>query len=519
MHMRRRRSAALRGAYFLALLLLALAVRAQTGVAAPGLIVGVTDDGFRWRTQEAMTHARVLGLSAFRVTLAWEPGQIDLTEADAAQLDAMVPAAFGTRVVITVYGSAQSAPRDAAGRTAYCTYLRNLLERYPTINDLVIWNEANLGFFWQPQFDGTGASVAPAAYERLLARCWDVLHTVRPSVNLVTSTSPSGNDNPNAVSNISHAPGSFLRKLGAAYRASGRTERIFDTVGHNPYGMSSAEPPWQRHLTPSHISQGDADRLVQALADGFLDTAQPIPAADCESGDPDVFCVRVWYLEAGYQTSPDPAHRSHYTGRENDAQTVPDVAARRVDEPSQAAQLKAGIELAYCQAFVGGFFNFLLWDESDLARWQSGVLWADGSMKSSFDALRGTVATVTTEGVDCARLRASQATTLQPAPDAIVDRIEWSSIAVFSRFNEIWSFALAARVHASYRATVYRMSERGRRAVGLVTGGSLTRARPRVVRFPAQRLQPGRYRIGVVVTRKRAPRLAVTRFSPVFVIT
>lgn len=513
MCMRRPRRAALRGAYLLVLLLLALAVHAQVGVAAPGLVTGVTDDGFRWRTREAATFARLLGLSAFRVSLEWSPGQVDLTATDARQFDAMVPATFGLRTVVTVYGSAQSAPRDAVGRTAYCTYVRNLLERYPTIDDVVIWNEANLGFFWQPQFDANGASVAPAAYGRLLAHCWDVLHALRPSVNLVTSTSPSGNDNPSAVSNVSHAPGSFVRKLGAAYRASGRSKPIFDTVGHNAYGMSSAEAPWRRHLTPSHISQGDVDRLVQALADGFLGTAQPTPAA-CAAA---VSCVRIWYLEVGYQTPPDAAHRDQYTGRENDAQTVPDVAAG-IGAPAQAAQLKAGVELAYCQPYVGGFFNFLLWDEPDLARWQSGVLWVDGSKKASFEALQSAVAAVAGGNVDCAKLRASQVSPSQPAPDAIVDRIEWSSTAVFSRFNEIWTFAIAARVEASYGATIYRMSVRGRRATKLTASGVLARARPKVVRLPAERLQPGRYRIGVAVKRQRAPRLAVTRYSPVFVI-
>lgn len=511
--MRLRRPAFLRGTYLLALLLLAMVLPLQA-TAAPGLITGVTDDGFRWRTQEATAFARLLGLSAFRVSLNWAPGQVELTAADARQFDAMVPATFGLRAVVTVYGTAESAPVDAAGRTAYCTYLRNLLERYPTIDDVVIWNEANLGFFWRPQFNENGTSAAPAAYGRLLAQCWDVLHALRPSVNVVTSTSPGGNDNPNAVSNVSHAPGSFVRKLGSAYRASGRSKPIFDTVGHNPYGMSSAEAPWRRHLTPSHISQGDVDRLVQALADGFLGTSQPTPTA-CAAGRP---CVRIWYLEAGYQTQPDAAHRPQYSGRENDAQTVPDVKAAGIAAPTQAAQLKTGIELAHCQPYVGGFFNFLLWDEPELTRWQSGVLWVDGSKKSSFDTLQRTVAEVAGGSVDCAKLRASQVSPLQPAPDAIVDRIEWSETSVFSRFNEVWNFAIAARVQASYRATIYRITARGRRATTLKASGSLVRGRPRVVRLPAQRLQPGKYRIGVVATRKRAPRRAVARYSPVFVI-
>ena len=225
------------------LFLLVLAVRVQAGSAASGLITGVTDDGFRWRTQEATTFARLLGLSAFRVSLPWEPGQVDLTAADARQFDTMVPATFGLRTVVTVYGSAQSAPIDAAGRTAYCTYVRNLLERYPTIDDVVIWNEANLGFFWQPQFDPNGASAAPAAYGRLLAQCWDGLHSLRPSVNLVTSTSPSGNDNPNAVATSPTHPARFCASWARRIALAGGANPSSTPWATNPYGMSSAEVP------------------------------------------------------------------------------------------------------------------------------------------------------------------------------------------------------------------------------------------------------------------------------------
>jgi hypothetical protein len=509
----RSRMPIVRGACLLVLCAAMVSARPAAPAAAPGLVLGVTEDGFRWRPQAAVTTARLLGLSAFRVTLGWTPGQVELAAADAAQFDAMVPAALGLRVVVTVYGTARSAPVDAAGRGAYCAYVRDLLARYPTIEDVVIWNEANLGYFWQPQFGEAGASLAPAAYGRLLAQCWDVLHALRPSVNLITSTSPGGNDNPRAVSNVSHSPGAFVRKLAAAYRAGGRTRPIFDTVGHNPYGASSAEPPSRRHLAPSHIAQGDVDRLVRALDEGFRGTAQPTPAA-CGAAPS---CPTIWYLEAGYQTAPDAAHRALYTGRENDARTVDDVPAAGAGGPSQAAQLTAGVALASCQPSVGAFFNFLLWDEPELERWQSGVLWLDGSRKASFDALRGVAAAVASGSIDCARLAASSPAASQPAPNALVDRLEWSPLAVFSRFNEVWSFAIAARVDARYRARIYRVGA-SRRAGGPTGSGLLARGRPRVVRFPTRRLLPARYRIEVVVTRRRAPRLAVTHRSPPFVV-
>src|SRR4029077_4182330 len=125
----------------------------------------------------------------------------------------------------------QSAPIDSPSRDTYCEYIRGVLARYPMINDIVVWNEPNLGFFWQPQFDSSGASAAPAAYEALLARCWDVLHAFRPGVNIILSVSPSGNDIPSPLIIASHSPGTFIRKLGAAYRTSRRRAPIFDTIG------------------------------------------------------------------------------------------------------------------------------------------------------------------------------------------------------------------------------------------------------------------------------------------------
>jgi hypothetical protein len=66
---------------------------------------------------------------------------------------------------------------------------------------------------------------------------------------------------------------------------------------------------------------------------------------------------------------------------------VPALApAPRVD---QEDQLRRAFTLAYCeQPLVGAFFNFLLADETRLAGWQSGVLWADWRPKPSYAPLR-----------------------------------------------------------------------------------------------------------------------------------
>jgi hypothetical protein len=492
-----------------ALFVLVALVRGSGAAAAPGLLVGVTDDAFLWNTNRAVAVADDLGLGGFRVSVQWSPGQTTLDPETAAVLDRTVAESAGLRIVVSVFGKATNAPSDDASRAVYCGYVRDVLARYPDIKDVVIWNEANLGFYWQPQYDSAGRSVAPLAYERLLAQCWDVLHAFRSDVNVIMTTSPSGNDNPQAATNVSHSPGAFIRGMGLAYRKSGRALPVFDTVGHNPYGMSSAEPPWQQHLTPSHVGEGDLDRLVQALRDAFGSTAQPVPGSCLGAGSR---CVSIWYLEAGYQTIPGAAQRGAYTGRENDAQPVADSGVA----PTQSTQLTDGILLAYCQPYVTGFFNFLLWDEGDLARWQSGVLWADDTPKPSYAAFARVIAQTRGGQVDCAAFARSHASPTRTSGAALVDRIEWPAENAFSIFNDVWQFALDVRADSVYRATFVRAGGGG---VSSSITGRLKRGHPRLLSFPSARLLQGRYRIRVTVRTVGLPRSVVTLLSPVFSVS
>lgn len=492
----------------LLLLVVAAAVAVPPAAADRGLVVGVTESRLRWDTAATVAVARDVGLGAVRVTLAWAPGQTTLSQADAGELDRMVAAASGLRIVVTIFGPARAAPVDEAGRNAFCEYARTLLDRYPTINDVVVWNEPNLGFFWQPQFDVDGASAAPGAYVQLLGRCWDVLHAARPSVNVIMTTSPSGNDNPAASSNVSHAPGTFIRRMGAAYRASGRGRPVFDTIGHNPYGTSSAEAPMRQHLFPSHVGMGDLDRLLLALRDGFVSTKQPVPGSCAGAA-----CPSIWYLEAGYQTVPDPATSSLYTGRENDARPLP---AAETGNLTQGSQLRAAVRLAYCQPYVSAFFNFLLWDEPDLARWQSGVLAPDGTRKPSYDALRRVAGEVSGGAIDCT-------TVPRPQPRAngvLLDRVEWPELRVYSAFNSVWGFNVVTRERVSYRATLMRVNggAAARRRPALAASGTLRLGRPRYVALPVKSVARGTYRFELVLSRKGNRPLTERRVSATFVV-
>ncbi|MHB8649370.1 MAG: hypothetical protein ACYDBR_04195 [Gaiellaceae bacterium] len=102
---------------------------------------------------------------------------------------------------------------------------------------------------------------------------------------------------------------------------------------------------------------------------------------------------------AGFQGAPRsrcraPAAASElYTGAENDR--------RPVSEATQATQLAAAVELAYCQPEVGGFFNFELRDESGLAGWQSGLMRPDWSTKPAFAAYLQAIAAARAGTIAC----------------------------------------------------------------------------------------------------------------------
>jgi len=93
-----------------------------------------------------------------------------------------------------VYGSPRAAPVDVASQ--YCSFVSSLLDRFPQVAAVNIWNEANLAHFWRQQFNRNGSSAAPAAYEALMPRCYDAIKSRHPSVRVLTSLSPRGNDTP-----------------------------------------------------------------------------------------------------------------------------------------------------------------------------------------------------------------------------------------------------------------------------------------------------------------------------------
>jgi hypothetical protein len=379
------------------LALVAAAPSATPATTGGSLFYGFTEDLPKEIGADAVRPAAELGARAFRITLMWEPGQTQLAAADITKLNRATSAASGMRLVLAVYANAGSkAPLDSTARTQYCTYVRSALSRYRSIVDVVIWNEPNKNLFWNQQAN------APAAYEALLARCWDVLHAFRADVNVIgLALGPRGNDDAGSTS-----VGEFIRKLGQTYRGSGRTKPILDTVAHHVYGNDATERPWRKHIESKFLSLGDWNKLMYNLWLAFDGTAQPLPGA-CG-----VRCVSIWYLEGGVQTTVDPEHASAYSGTENVKVLVPDFAGGETGIPSETSpapdqytQVLDSARLAACQSYIGAYFNFLLFDEPVLIGWQSGAYWADRTPKDSLPAFRQVIAEINAGAVDCNALK------------------------------------------------------------------------------------------------------------------
>jgi hypothetical protein len=339
-------------------------------------VIGVDDDHSKWlaRPDGLVAKYRDLELEAVRITIPWRRGQIRPTNVSVYLHRAAMMIQRGQRVVISVFGKPWDAPLDLVSRRQYCDFLHYIVVRIP-FQDVAIWNEANSPQFWP-------ASAGAPAYEALLSTCWRRLHELRPGINVISTTAAH------------YDPAGFVRLLGETYRERKRKHPILDTFGHNPYPDNAAEPPWVQHGNPRTVGQGDLDRLLDAIGDGFEGTAQPLPGEGRTT---------VWYLETGFQTIVPRAKRRFYRGKETDPFVVPPLAPEG-SEPwvrDQARQLRDALLLARCQPAVGAFFNFELLDEDRLAGWQSGVLWRDGTNKPSYTAFKAAVALARSQELDC----------------------------------------------------------------------------------------------------------------------
>ena len=367
-----------RAAAALAAALALLAGCAGNGDGAPPLVVGVVDDAVRepGRGDEVMKQLYDAGFRAVRISSIWSPGQTEPAADELATLRRVAEEAEDrdVRVFVSVYhaGSATT-PLTPEARSQFGRYARAIVQEVPQIRDVIVGNEPNLNRFWMPQFGPDGSDAAAPAYLALLAETYDAVKEGSPGVRVYGGVlAPRGIDRPH-TGRDTHSPTTFIRDLGAAYRASGRAKPIMDAFAFHPYAERSDLPPDRPHPRTTTIGLADYEKLVLLLRGAFVDTAQP-------SG----IDLPILYDEFGVETVVPADKASLYVGEEP-------PTTRATDEATQARYYRRALQIAVCSPNVMGILLFHSHDERDLAGWQSGVYYVDGSAKSSLGRVRGSV--------------------------------------------------------------------------------------------------------------------------------
>ena len=373
------------------------------------------------------------GLKQNVMTLKWDPSA-PMAIPDRDFLDSAIPQAQakGIKVVFALYGARPTTfTGDGGTAEAFAAWAAQVARTYPSVTNMIIGNEPNQPRFWRPQFTTSGRGTAAAAYVELLARAYDSLKDVDPSIRVIgLGLSGRGNDLPFARSNASSSPVRFLRDLGAAYRASGRTAPLMDELGVHPYPRSDLDSVLAGDRWP-RAGLINLARIKQALWDAFAGTGQPT----VERG------LRLRIDEIGWQALVPASSRSAYFGRETSAAT---------SERAQAANYAKLIELAACDPSISALYLLHLKDDPDLERFQSGLLRADGTARPARATVRRSV-------TRARRGCAGKMVAWRHAKGVVRAGASFTQRRQQPRARRDWGFSVTAAEEATYSATIFRL--------------------------------------------------------------
>jgi hypothetical protein len=450
---------------FLALLAaFVLAPAAHAG--GPTLTLGAAEDVVRSSSlveaKAQMTLLQLAGFRAVRVTSIWKPGELAPSASERRILENVAAAAelSNVRVYVSIFhAGSRTTPLTPEDRTQFAAFAADLARTYPSFRDVIVGNEPNLNRFWLPQFAADGSGASAPAYLTLLAETYDALKAVSPGVRVIGGAlAPRGVDRP-GTGRDTISPTRFIRELGAAYRASGRTAPVLDVFAFHPYADNSSRSPDLPPSDPDHLGLVDYPKLVALLAEAFDGTAQAGSS------------LPILYDEFGVEAVIPAAKASLYSGTEP-------ATTRPVTEAIQAAYYLRALELAFCQPNVTGIFLFHSHDETALTAWQSGLYYADGSPKTSLPAVREALSA--TRGGSIGRCE-GLALTIKPKTAFSVRTL---------------GISLRCDLDCVYRARLVKLP------AGTTTAATSGRAKAeaRVAISLRRKIRPGLYRLAVTVT-------------------
>jgi hypothetical protein len=321
----------------------AVAALAPEANASPYVRYGIQDDAWLQygpgTLDQRLGRLESLGVDVVRVTIDWRQTQPRRGTYDWARADELLNGLHdhGIAPLVTLYGTPAWANGGCAENWAptspatFAAFARAAAVRYPFVRLWAIWNEPNQQRWLRP--------TSPTVYtQRLLNPAYRAIHAVSPRSQVAGGmTAPRA-----SAGGVS--PTTWLEGMYAAHA-------LLDAYAHNPYPLSPHETPFANgcgHCTT--ITLATIGRLELLVRRDF-------PRA------------RIWLTEYGYQTNP------------------PDDLLG-VSYATQAAYISQAALRAYELPRVDILIHYLLQDEPEVARWQSGVLTSFGVPKPAYQALR-----------------------------------------------------------------------------------------------------------------------------------
>jgi hypothetical protein len=322
------------------LLALALALALPGGAAgSPYVRSGIQDDAWiRYgpgTLDQRLDRLQDLGLDLVRLNVHWNEVSPKRGTFDWSAYDPVIRGlnARGIELLLMLMSTPAWANggRDAfwapASGSTFAAFARNTAQRYPFVRRFAIWNEPNQRRWLQP--------TTPQVYvKRLLNPAYAAIKGVRKGA-LVAGGVTAPRASVGGVSPVAWIQG--MSKAGAR----------LDAYAHNPHPLSPAETPTSGGCAHCEtITMADLPRLLSTVRRAFGPK-------------------RIWLTEYGYQTNP------------------PDRLLG-VSWTAQARFMSEAALRAFLAPRVDVHVQFLVRDEPDLARWQSGLFTTSGVRKPAY---------------------------------------------------------------------------------------------------------------------------------------
>jgi hypothetical protein len=324
--------------------LLATLAAPATGHASPSIRFGVQDDAWLeygpGTLNDRLDQLDALGVDVVRVTIDWRQTEPTRGVKDWSRADLLLTGLHehGIAPLVTLYGTpgwangGKSENWAPTSTSTFAAFARRAADRYPFVHLWAIWNEPNQRRWLRP--------TSPRVYtQQLLNPAVAAIHDASPGSQVAGGvTAPRG-----STGGVS--PVDWINGMRAAHAT-------LDAYAHNPYPLSPGETPTSGgcdHCTT--ITMATLPRLVNAVQRAFGTR------------------TRIWLTEYGYQTNPP----DHLLG-------VPYATQARYD--SEAALR------GYLAPRVDILIHYLVRDEPDPARWQSGLFTFGDLAKPSYHAFQ-----------------------------------------------------------------------------------------------------------------------------------